>query len=89
MLKIAGIEDFRPHDLRHTFASHLVVSGCDIRTVQRLMGHKTITMTMRYSRLSEMHLKNAVSKLGKKLTQNWHKTDSDRTETINMKNPKS
>ncbi|MDD4363432.1 MAG: site-specific integrase, partial [Atribacterota bacterium] len=62
-LKLAGIEDFRFHDLRHTFASHLVMNGCDIRTVQRLMGHKDIKMTMRYSHLSRSHLQDAVSKL--------------------------
>ncbi len=89
VMKIAGIEDFRPHDLRHTFASHLVMSGCDIRTVQQLMGHKTITMTMRYSHLSETHLKNAVNRLGEKLTQNRHKTDSEKTETIKTGSSKS
>ncbi len=88
-MKIAGVEDFRLHDLRHTFASHLVMSGCDIRAVQQLMGYKTITMTMRCSHLSETHLKNAVNRLGKKLTQNWHKTDSEKAETIKTKSSKS
>ena len=41
-LKIAGINDFRFHNLRHTFASQLVMKGCDIRIVQQLMGHKQI-----------------------------------------------
>jgi len=59
----ARIENFRFHDLRHTFASHLVMSGCDIRTVQKLLGHKTIEMTMRYSHPSKDHLKNAVNNL--------------------------
>lgn len=59
----AGIEDFRFHDLRHTFASRLVMVGVNIRTVQELMGHKDIRMTMRYSHLSDSHLKNAVKKL--------------------------
>ncbi|MFA5459797.1 MAG: tyrosine-type recombinase/integrase [Candidatus Paceibacterota bacterium] len=62
-LKIAGIDDFRFHDLRHTFASYLVMSGCDIRTVQQLMGHKDIKMTMRYSHLSKSHLQEAVERL--------------------------
>ena len=59
----AGISDFRFHDLRHTFASHLVMNGVDIRTVQQLLGHKTIAMTMRYSHISNEFMKAAVDKL--------------------------
>lgn len=62
-LRRAEIHDFRFHDLRHTFASRLVMAGVDIRTVQELMGHKDIKMTMRYSHLSDSHLKDAVRKL--------------------------
>lgn len=61
--RIAGIEHFRFHDLRHTFASWLVMSGENIPTVQRLMGHKTISMTMRYAHLSDSHLRAAVNKI--------------------------
>jgi integrase len=62
-LKRAGIENFRFHDMRHTFASHLVMKGCDLRTVQQLLGHKDIKMTMRYSHLSKEHLSNVVENL--------------------------
>ncbi|MFZ6016426.1 MAG: tyrosine-type recombinase/integrase [Nitrospirota bacterium] len=62
-LKRAGIKDFRFHDLRHTFGSHLVMKGVDLRTVQQLLGHKDIKMTMRYSHLSPGHLQEAVGKL--------------------------
>ena len=62
--KRAGLEYFRFHDLRHTFASQLVMAGEDIVTVQQLMGHKTIEMTMRYSHLSDQHRINAVKRLG-------------------------
>ena len=62
-LKHAGIEDFRFHDLRHTFASRLVMAGENIRTVQELLGHKDIKMTMRYSHLSTAHKQKAVRKL--------------------------
>jgi len=62
-MRRASITDFRFHDLRHTFASRLVLAGVDIRTVQELLGHKDIRMTVRYSHLSDMHLKEAVKKL--------------------------
>ena len=61
-LKAAGIIDATWHTLRHTFASRAVMAGVDIRTVQELMGHSTITMTMRYAHLSPAHLRQAVNK---------------------------
>ena len=51
-LKKAKIKDLRFHDLRHTFASHLVRARVDIRTVQELLGHADLTMTMKYSHLA-------------------------------------
>lgn len=59
----AKIKDFRFHDLRHTFASHLVMSGVDITTVSKLLGHKRLTMTLRYSHLAPAHLAEGVKKL--------------------------
>src|SRR5208283_1726113 len=59
----AGIKDFHFHDLRHTFASHLVMAGVDITTVSKLLGHKSLTMTLRYSHLAPNHLQNAVNML--------------------------
>ena len=61
--KAAGIADFRFHDLRHTFASHLVMSGVDLVTVKDLLGHAGINMTVRYSHLVPEHKAQAVAKL--------------------------
>ena len=57
----AKIVDFTFHDLRHTFASRLVMGGIDLTTVKELMGHKDITMTLRYSHLSDEHKQRAVA----------------------------
>ena len=57
----AGIEDFRLHDLRHTFASYQAMSGVAARGLQSLLGHKDPRMTMRYSHLSEAYLRAAVN----------------------------
>lgn len=62
-VKKAGIRDFRFHDVRHTFASRLAMKGVDIRTIQELMGHKSIVMTMRYSHLSSDHRQRAAAKI--------------------------
>ncbi|MHB1697439.1 MAG: site-specific integrase [bacterium] len=65
-LRKSHILDFRFHDLRHTFASMLVMKGVDLVAVKQLMGHKDIKMTLRYSHLSQAHIRNAVGVLDKK-----------------------
>jgi len=62
-LRRAGIEDFHFHDLRHTFGSHLVMQGIDLKTVQQVMGHKEIKTTMRYSHLSPEYVQEAIGRL--------------------------
>jgi len=64
----AKIQDFRFHDLRHTFASWLVMGGVPLATVSKLLGHEKGTMTMRYAHLSPQHLTQAVKSLDKSLT---------------------
>lgn len=48
-LREAGVENFRFHDLRHTAATRLVMSGVDLVTVKEILGHKDIKMTLRYA----------------------------------------
>jgi integrase len=63
----AHLEDFRFHDLRHTFASKLVMAGVDLYTVKELMGHSTIQMTERYAHLAPEHKASAVEAISPKI----------------------
>jgi len=77
----AGIDNFRFHDLRHTFGSRLGMAGVDIKTIQELMGHRDIKMTMRYSHPTPEHKRRAVEMLDRSHT-NFHTTP----ETAKRKN---
>lgn len=59
----ANINDFHFHDLRHTFASDLVMKGVDLYTVSKLLGHSSIEMTQRYAHLAPSALIDAIKKL--------------------------
>jgi integrase len=62
-LKKAKVRNFTWHCLRHTFASRLVMNGENLRTVQDLLGHKQVSMTVRYSHLAPQHQLAAVERL--------------------------
>ncbi|NQY74077.1 MAG: site-specific integrase, partial [Candidatus Margulisbacteria bacterium] len=63
LLNRTGIKEATIHTMRHTFASHLVMNGADIRTVQELMGHSSIGVTEIYAHLTNNHKQQAVKLL--------------------------
>lgn len=64
LLESANIAELRFHDLRHSFASHLVMAGADLYVVKELLGHASIAMTERYAHLAPEHKAAAVALLG-------------------------
>ena len=62
--KRAGIEDVRLHDLRHNFASHAALNGVPLPTVARLLGHRQVSMTLRYAHVADRDVEAAAERIG-------------------------
>ena len=66
-LQRAGVQNFRWHDLRHTFASLLVSGGASLEMIGRLLGHTQIGTTQRYAHLIDSPLRAGVNAVGEML----------------------
>ena len=63
MRTLAGLDGVRIHDCRHTLASHAVMSGLDLYTVGRLLGHSDTASTERYAHLADSHVREAARRI--------------------------
>lgn len=66
-VNVAGIQDFRFHDLRHTAASYLAMNNATLAEIAEILGHKTLQMVKRYSHLSEQHVSSVVERMNNKI----------------------
>ena len=66
-LVVAKIEDFRFHDLRHTAASYLAMSGATLSELSEILGHKTLAMVKRYSHFTQEHNVKLAKKMAKSI----------------------
>ena len=76
VLNLAGIMDFRFHDLRHTFASWYMMNGDDLYELAKILGHANIKMTERYAKLAKSH----ISKTGSTAREMWRLMEAEERE---------
>ncbi len=76
----------RLHDLRHTFASWLATRGTPLRTIQELLGHADVRMTIRYAHLAPAHLRAAVETIGTILAESrTNESDDEKIRALNVR----
>jgi site-specific recombinase XerD len=66
-VKEAKLKDFRYHDLRHSAASYLAMSGATLAEIAEVLGHKTLAMVKRYSHLTEQHTSKVVARMNEQI----------------------
>ncbi len=66
-LKVANVQDFHWHDLRHCTASYLAMNGASLAEIAEVLGHKTLAMVKRYAHLSDSHVSNVVASMNHKM----------------------
>jgi len=80
VLKLSGIEDFRFHDLRHTFASWYMMNGGDLYELAKILGHSNIKMTERYAKLAKTH----IAKTGNTARELWRLMEGKMGSKVEM-----
>jgi integrase len=78
ILELAGIENFRFHDLRHTFASWYMMNGGDLYELAKILGHANIKMTERYAKLARSH----IAKTGSTAREMWKLMEGTKREQL-------
>ena len=76
ILELAGIENFRFHDLRHTFSSWYMMNGGDLYELAKILGHSNIKMTERYAKLGRSH----IAKTGSTAREMWRLMEGEKRE---------
>ena len=78
ILDLAGIEGFRFHDLRHTFASWYMMNGGDLYELAKILGHSNIKMTERYAKLAKSH----IARTGSTAREIWRLMEGKKREQL-------
>ena len=80
LLERANIENFRFHDLRHTFASWYMMNGGDLYELAKILGHSNIKMTERYAKLTRKH----IAKTGSTAREIWKLMEQEKCDKANI-----